>query len=75
MQHMIEGKASECWDCNNTTIMSPARMKYAIDSNEGRMLCDDCIAARLEGREIVFKDIDDVEMDDILAQIAREGKK
>lgn len=65
MEHMIEGKASECWDCGNTTIMSIARMKYATEHNDGKMLCELCINKR-EGIEILN---DDASLAEILKSI------
>lgn len=75
MQHMIEGKASECWNCGKTTTMSTDRMLFAISRNEGKILCQDCML-RHEGTFIEPDPEDFVPtMDDIVAEYAKKHIK
>jgi len=72
MAQMVEGKASECWECAKTTTMIPDRMKFAIENNEGRMLCQDCINKR---KGLYAETEDDVpSIDDVIAQMSRSIK-
>ena len=73
MANMIEGKQSECWDCGKSTTMSVDRMKFAIEHNEGMMLCQDCMDKR---RGTFIEPIDDIpDMDSIVALIQKGNKQ
>ena len=74
MTHMVEGKASECWDCANITVMSADRMKFAIKENEGRILCQDCMDARIG--VVVHGNIEDVaDIDKIINDMKAVNKR
>lgn len=66
MSDTVKGKRSECNSCNDTTIMTPERMKLAIEKNNGRILCDDCMEEKITGIRPIH-----VDPDDILAMIKR----
>lgn len=72
MSHMIEGKASECWDCANITVMSSDRMKFAITQNEGKILCQDCIDIR---RGIPIKSNELADIDAIINDMKAVNRK
>lgn len=68
---MIEGRASECWDCESHTIMSVDRMKFAIANNDSKILCQDC----MDKRRGIFVEKEDLDIDSIIADMKQMNKR
>jgi len=70
----IEGKPSECWECDGQVVMSEEIMEFARKYNKGKILCFDCIDRRAGKKKVDVTVPEDFDFDDMIRKMNRESK-